>query len=117
MRTWGIRLARRWSGLLTLLLTCASVLPPALHAEMDDLACQVGAAGAGGTVRVDDPAAHDTPLHCEVCHWLRSIRVYSVADKPLPPASIPLEAVEPALFSFVDAPRLTGRASRAPPLA
>ena len=67
---------RHFAGLLVALLIGATALPPALHADMDDLACDFGAARSARTTHFDANDTHANSLHCEVCHWLRSIRAF-----------------------------------------
>jgi hypothetical protein len=110
-------LGRRLAGLLIALLVGATALPPALHADMDDLACEFGAAQSARTTHADANDRQDASLHCEVCHWLRTIRTFDLALTGAPAISVtvtPIEAVAvpvPLTASFALC------ASRAPPLA
>lgn len=106
---------RRLAGLFTALLVGAMALPPALHADMDDLACQFGAASTRTNVDADDSASG--ALHCEVCHWLRSIRVFDVAQVDAHLAVATVATVDAPPASRPSASSLVVRASRAPPLA
>jgi hypothetical protein len=107
---------RRVAGLLVALLIGATALPPALHAGMDDLACDLGAARSAGVTRVDASDSHRVPLHCEVCHWLRSIRVFEASRAATPQRVTTVEVVDPpqiaALATAIDAVP----SSRGPPL-
>ena len=108
---------RRFAGLLVALLIGATALPSALHAGMDDLACELGAARSAGATRVDASDSHRVPLHCEVCHWLRSIRVFEASRAATPQLVTTVEVVDPpqiaALANAIDAVP----SSRGPPLS
>jgi hypothetical protein len=108
---------RRFAGLLVALLIGATALPSALHAGMDDLACELGAARSAGATRVDAGDNHRAPLHCEVCHWLRSVRVFETSRAATPQVVATVELVDPpevaALASAIDAVP----SSRGPPLS
>jgi hypothetical protein len=110
-------IGRRVAGLLVALLVGANVLPPALHADMDDLACEFGAASSAQKTHADANDSQDDSLHCEVCHWLRSIRAFDVAPAAAPAFTFtiaPIDTVEPGT---PDASPVVVRAPRAPPLA
>jgi hypothetical protein len=108
---------RRFAGPLVALLIGATALPPALHAGMDDLACEFGAARSGRGTQLDASDNHRVPLHCEVCHWLRSIRVFEASRAATPQVVATVEVVDPprvaALASAIDAVP----SSRGPPLS
>jgi hypothetical protein len=110
-------LGRRLAGLLVALLVGATALPPALHADMDDLACEFGAATSARTTHVDANDTHADSLHCEVCHWLRSIRTFDVATAGLPVLLETVAAVESTQTTPPHVSVIAVRASRAPPLA
>ena len=86
---------RRLAGLLVALLIGATALPPALHADMDDLACDFGAARSGRATHFDANDTHANSLHCEVCHWLRSIRVFEAALSATPQLVATVDVVDP----------------------
>ena len=110
-------IGRRIAGLLIALLVGANVLPPALHADMDDLACEFGAASSAQKTHADANDSQDDSLHCEVCHWLRSIRTFDVALTAAPAPVLATAAVELVAFDTPDASAIVVRASRAPPLS
>lgn len=110
-------IGRRIAALLVALLVGANVLPPALHADMDDLACEFGAASSAQKTHADANDRQDNSLHCEVCHWLRSIRTFDVAPTAAPAVTLTMATVEVVASGTPDASALIVRASRAPPLA
>jgi hypothetical protein len=109
------RLGRRVAGLLVALLVGATALPPALHADMDDLACEFGAARSAQAPHLDANDTQDGSLHCEVCHWLRSIRVFDSAAAPVFRAAQAVAAVEPPPAAALAPAVVSARAARAPP--
>lgn len=107
---------RRLAGLLVALLVCATALPPALHADMDDLACEFGAARSAFATHVDANDTHADALHCEVCHWLRSLRVFQAALAPAPLLVATIDLLDPpGAARLVEAVVAVG-SSRGPPL-
>jgi hypothetical protein len=110
-------IGRRLAGLLIALLVGANVLPPALHADMDDLACEFGAASSAQQTHADANDRQDDSLHCEVCHWLRSIRTFDVALTAAPAFTLTMAAVQFVASGTPDASVVIVRASRAPPTA
>jgi hypothetical protein len=108
--------SRRLAGLLVALLIGATALPPALHADMDDLACQFGAARSARATHVDANDTQAGSLHCEVCHWLRSIRVFEAAGASVPTLSSIIDAVNPPSVQAAISADLSLQSSRAPPL-
>lgn len=108
---------RRLAGVLVALLVCATALPPALHADMDDLACEFGAARSAFATHVDANDTHADALHCEVCHWLRSMRVFQTALAPSPLLVATIDVVDPpGATRLVDAV-VSVVSSRGPPLS
>lgn len=107
----------RLGRLVAALLVCATGLAPALHAEgQDDRLCAPRSSGEAG-----DPVLHAAggpqAQHCEICHWLRSLRSFdasdagvaageTVATRPVPPDPRP-----------GDPPPASPASSRAPPRA
>jgi len=108
---------RRLAGLLVALLIGATALPPALHADMDDLACEFGAARSARATHVDANESHAGSLHCEVCHWLRSIRVFETAGASNPQLVATVGAVVVTAVDLVAVDVASPRSSRAPPLS
>jgi hypothetical protein len=106
---------RRLAGLLVALLVGATALPPALHADMDDLACEFGAARSGGAAHFDANDTHPTSLHCEVCHWLRSIRVFEATLGATPELVATIEVVDPPRAARLVTTTVAVRSSRGPP--
>ena len=106
---------RRLAGWLVALLVGATALPPALHADMDDLACQFGAARSAGAVHVDANETRADSLHCEVCHWVRSIRSFEIPQAGTPAVVARLETIQ--VPDPLSAPEISAAAgaSRAPP--
>jgi hypothetical protein len=117
MRLHANGLAHRLTGLLVLLLLCATALPPTLHGEMDDLACEFGVGADTGAPALDNGGASGKAAHCEVCHWLQSLRVCQLPDHRLPQPLAAVADVAPATSPEVAAPGLPRRPSRAPPLS
>jgi hypothetical protein len=111
------RPGRRLAGLLIALLVGATALPPALHADMDDLACQFGAARSAGAVQIDANDTGDDSVHCEVCHWVRSIRAFhvAIAGTPVPVAIV--EAVFAQSPGHAATAYVPAGSCRAPPLS
>jgi hypothetical protein len=109
------RLGRRFAGLLVALLIGATALPPALHADMDDLACEFGAARSGGNTHLDANDTQDDSLHCEVCHWLRSIRVFETAPAATSAVADEVALVEPPPPVAMATTVVAAGSSRAPP--
>ena len=108
---------RRVAGLLVALLVCATALPPALHADMDDLACEFGAARSAFATHVDANDTHADALHCEVCHWLRSIRVFEAALATTPQLVATIAKVDPPRVARPATTTVAARSSRGPPLS
>ena len=115
MRPNANGLVHRLTGLLVLLLLCATALPPTLHGEMDDLACEFGASAGTGAPTLDNGGASGKAAHCEVCHWLQSLRVCQLTNHRLPQPLATVADVAPATSPAVAAPGLPRRPSRAPP--
>lgn len=109
------RLGRCLAALLVALLIGATALPPALHADMDDLACEFGAARSARATHVEDNDTQDSSLHCEVCHWLRSIRVFETAPAAASAVAEAVAAVAPPPAVALATAVVTARSSRAPP--
>lgn len=116
MSSLPVTIGRRLAGLLVAVLIAATALPPALHADMDDLACEFGAARSAQATHADANDTQDDSLHCEVCHWLRSIRAFDVTLAAAPSRIGTVEPVESADAPRWQASALVVRASRAPPL-
>ncbi len=108
---------RHVAGLLIALLIGATALPPALHADMDDLACDFGAARSGRATHFDASDTHANSLHCEVCHWLRSIRVFEAALSATPQLVATVDVVDPPRVARLGATAVAVRSSRGPPLS
>lgn len=108
---------RRLAGVLVALLIGATALPPALHADMDDLACEFGAATSSRATHADANDRHSDSLHCEVCHWVRSIRVFETAGASNPQLVATLDVVAVAALDVVTVDLVAARTSRAPPLS
>jgi hypothetical protein len=108
---------RHVAGLLVALLIGATALPPALHAGMDDLACDLGAARSAGVTRVDASDSHRVPLHCEVCHWLRSIRVFEPSRAVTPQLVVTIGLVDPPQLAALAPAIVAVPSSRGPPLS
>lgn len=109
------RLGRRLAASLVVLLIGATALPPALHADMDDLACEFGAARSARATHLDDNDTKDSSLHCEVCHWLRSIRVFETAPAAATTVAEAVATVGPPPAVALTTAVVTARSSRAPP--
>jgi hypothetical protein len=108
---------RHLAGLLVALLVGATALPPALHADMDDLACDFGAARSGRATHFDANDTHPKSLHCEVCHWLRSIRVFEATLSAAPQLVATIDLVDPPRVARPGSTTVAVRSSRGPPLS
>jgi hypothetical protein len=108
---------RHFAGLLVALLIGATALPPALHADMDDLACEFGAARSARTTHFDANDTHANSLHCEVCHWLRSIRVFEATLSAAPQLVATIDLVDPPRVARPGSTTVAVRSSRGPPLS
>lgn len=106
---------RHFAGLLVALLIGATALPPALHADMDDLACEFGAARSGRVTHVDANDTHAPALHCEVCHWLRSIRVFEASRAATPQVVATVDLVDPPQTAALATAVAAVPSSRGPP--
>jgi len=73
-------LARRTAGamarLLVLVLTLGTSLPFATHADEGHDPCDAPTIAGVGAASLRAPGAPVKPQHCEVCHWLRSLRAF-----------------------------------------
>lgn len=107
---------RHLAGLLVALLIGATASPPALHADMDDLACEFGAARWAGATHIDANDTHSGSLHCEVCHWLRSVRVFEAALSPTPQLVATIDVVDPPRVALLATAIVSTHSSRGPPL-
>lgn len=110
-------IVRRATALVALLLVCATALPPVIHADMDDLACELGAVPGGGRTALEEHGASSQSTHCDVCHWLQSARACFVVHQRLPQLQPVTASVRVTPESDVAAPGLPRRPSRAPPAA
>lgn len=108
---------RRFAGLLVALLVGATALSPALHADMDDLACEFGAARSARATHIDANDTQAGPLHCEVCHWLRSIRVFEAALSATPLLVATVGLVNSPRVSRCVSATVAVTSSRGPPLS
>src|SRR5688572_2176989 len=108
---------RRFAGLLVALLIGATALPPALHADMDDLACEFGAARSGRATHVEANDTTARALHCEVCHWLRSIRVFEASPVATPQVVATIDLVVPPQIAALPTAVVAVPSSRGPPLS
>ncbi len=108
---------RRLAGLLVALLVGATALPPALHADMDDLACEFGAARSAASIHLDANDTQADSLHCEVCHWLRSVRVFETSLSAAPQLATAVDLVGPPRVARLGTAAVTVRSSRGPPLS
>jgi len=107
-----MRLAR----IAAALLVCASALSPALHVDSDDPFCLPGSSQGGNGAAVSaSPQASEQ--HCEVCHWLRSLRTLDATDAGLTTGLGVQAAPSPSDCAAGDPPALAARSCRAPPLA
>lgn len=106
---------RRLAGVLVALLVGATALPPALHADMDDLACEFGAARSAYATHVDASDTQADSLHCEVCHWLRSVRVFQAALAPAPLLVATIDGVETPGVARLAGAVVAVASSRGPP--
>ena len=107
---------RHFAGLLVALLIGATALPPALHADMDDLACDFGAARSGRATHVDANDTHARAVHCEVCHWLRSIRVFEASRAATPHLVATVDLLDPPRIAALATVVAAVPSSRGPPL-
>jgi hypothetical protein len=91
-------LARRSTGavarLLVLLLTLGTSLPFAIHVDEGHDPCDAPASAGVGATSLHLPGAPVKPQHCEVCHWLRSLRAFDTA------LATPAGTIEGGRFAF-----------------
>lgn len=115
-------LQKRWhralAAGLTVLLVAVSVLPVATHARLfDDPYCDphpAGEAHASPVLLAGDPL-DAAGQHCEVCHWLRSMRVFDPEPALLTEPSGAALVSHFDLCSRPDAEHAISLAARAPP--
>lgn len=111
-----VSLARRAASIVALALVCATALPPVLHPDSDDLACETGTPSGSGQPSIGTGVSADGPAHCEVCHWLQSVRACHVVHQRLPRLQPVPSSLSAAADLDVGAPGLPRRSPRAPPL-
>jgi hypothetical protein len=113
--SWRTALA---TGLIALLVV-VSVVPVATHARLfDDPYCDphpaTDSSGHRGAV-VAPSSSEDAGEHCDICHWLRSLRVFD----PVPAAALApaagLVAAQPEDCGSPDTRPAGSAAARAPP--
>lgn len=100
-----------------MVLVCATALPPVLHTDRDDLACEGSALAGDGQPSLRSGGSFDELAHCEVCHWLQSVRACHVVHQRLPRLQPVPSALPMAADLDVAAPGLPRRSPRAPPTA
>ena len=101
--------------LLVVLLTLGTSVPVAVHGDAGHDPCDAGDIAPLAPLTLHGPAAPVTARHCDVCHWLRSLRAFDAAVEAPTTAHI----LTASTFSPAAAPllrlRLPGLPSRAPP--
>jgi hypothetical protein len=110
--------ARRTAGafarLLVVLLTLGTSVPVAAHGDAGHDPCDAA------TTAADRAGLHAAgpdvpPQHCDVCHWLRSLRAFDVdVDRPAARAAISAACL-PAAASSASRLSVPRAPSRAPP--
>jgi hypothetical protein len=113
-------LRRALAAGLIALLVAVSVLPVATHAQLfEDPYCDPHPRADHGSPGTDDDvvvvAAEATDQHCDVCHWLRSLRVFDPAPVLL---LAPAVQAVPARVDHAASPETASSAlvaARAPP--
>lgn len=71
---------RPFARLLALLLVVGTALPTALHAGWDDdPLCEPALAGSGVAMAIGAASPEGQAQHCDICHWLRSLRSLDAA--------------------------------------
>ena len=113
------QLVRRIMGplarLLVVLLTLGTSVPVAVHGDAGHDPCDAGDIGPLAPQSLHGPAAATKTRHCDVCHWLRSLRAFDAA------LEAPAISQIPTVSTFNPAPapllrlRLPALPSRAPP--
>lgn len=98
------------------LLVLVSALSPALHVEADDQFCAPLARDGHGAPTLAS-APDSTGQHCEICHWLRSLRTIGPADAGFTTGVDASATPCPTDLDAGDPPTLAARSPRAPPLA
>ena len=75
-------LAGRTAGaiarLLVLVLTLGTSVPFMAHSDEGHDPCDSGVISMAAGPSLHAPGAPVKPLHCDVCHWLRSLRAFDV---------------------------------------
>ena len=65
--------------LLVVLLTLGTSVPVAVHGDAGHDPCDAGDIGPLAPQSLHGPAAATKTRHCDVCHWLRSLRAFDAA--------------------------------------
>ena len=99
-----LRRARLLPALLAVGLLLGTSVPGA-HDGADDV-CERPAAGADRASFLESARWQPAPAHCEVCHWLRSLRTLEV------PTILVLLSPAGAANAVVDSPERAPRDSR-----
>jgi hypothetical protein len=111
--------ARRTAGalvrLLVVVLSIGTSIPFAVHGDAGHDPCDTVDASAAPRTIEQAPAASPAPRHCDVCHWLRSLRAFDVAlERPVAVNRVGLPSVTLAVSPVVQL-SLPSAPSRAPP--
>ncbi|HEX7087278.1 MAG TPA: hypothetical protein VF198_13010 [Vicinamibacterales bacterium] len=110
-------LVRRAASVVALVLVCTTALPPVLHTDRDDLACEGSPQAGDDRPSLRSGGSPDELSHCVVCHWLQAARACHVVHQRLPHLQpVPLAPPMAADLAVV-APGLPRRSPRAPPTA
>jgi hypothetical protein len=73
--------ARRLVGSAVICVLSLTTLPATWHADDDAICGQP--VGSSATETLSQPDAQPSQPHCEICHWIRSLRSAGVAELPL----------------------------------
>jgi hypothetical protein len=102
-----LRRIRLLAVLVGLSLLGSTALPAALHGEGDDPFCARPLATAQGDASLAAASVGPEAAHCDVCHWLRSLRTIEVQDRAtlLGPAASAVSSAETPEAPAHTAPR------------
>lgn len=114
-----VALARRSAGalarLLVLLLSLGTTIPAASHGDAGHDPCDAAESGSSAPASLHAVGGSESPRHCDVCHWLRSVRSFEVTFEP-PLAATDAGVVQTAIAVSTAARLFVPQApSRAPP--
>jgi hypothetical protein len=112
-------LARRSAGaiarLLVVLLTLGTSVPIVAHGDAGHDPCDTVEAPNHAAARVQAADSSAARQHCDVCHWLRSLRAFDIVVARPAVVVAPIHAQAPIEGSTTSRLSLGQKPSRAPP--